>query len=268
MSGTLEIRCPRCGGLLTPDQIRHARPTADCTFCQMTVLVRRPEPVPETPAVPMPKGFEVTETAAPKPGALVPAGGDPYRDPGSQAPALRPGLSITWTEDNFYLRLTLVLANIFTWGWSVTCWCLLILGGPLKLIPAALFTTFLGGFFALGTRTTWPNARWVRADHEGLHWHRYRLTARRETALLPASEIAQLFVRDKTDRDPDAVVIPNFVLYARDHRGHDHSIVHVEDPEQAWWLEARLEQHLGIVNRRVEGEHRREPPLLPEPPAQ
>jgi hypothetical protein len=114
-------------------------------------------------------------------------------------------------------------------------------------------------------RAGWNNACWVRADHEGLHWLRLTWTGRRARALLPASEIAQLFVRDKTDRDSDAVVIPNYVLYAREHGGRDHPIVSVEDPEQAWWLEARLEQHLGIVNRRIEGEHRREPRLLPEP---
>lgn len=35
----------------------------------------------------------------------------------------------------------------------------------------------------------------------------------------------------------------------------DLEFVSVQTPEQAWWLEARLEHHLGLVDRRVEGEH-------------
>ena len=267
MSATLEIRCPRCGGLLTPDQVRHAHPTADCTFCQMTVLVRRPDPVPEAPPVAMPKGFEITETPAPKPDALVHVGGDPYRDAG-QALALRPGLSIRWVEDNFYLRLCLALANVLTVGAFVTMWIVAILEGGFDRIFAGLVATVLAGGFAWFLRAGWSNARWVRADHEGLHWPRLTRTAARRPMLQPASEIAQLYVRDETPtigKYEEGIAVPCFILYARDHAGRDHMIVQVEDPEQAWWLEARLEQHLGIVNRRIEGEHRREPPLLPEP---
>jgi hypothetical protein len=216
-------------------------------------MVRRTE----TALVPMPKGFEVTEIAAPTSTALVRVDGDPYREPGPLA--VRPGLSITWTEDSFYLRLALALASSAACAGSVACWIL----GP---AAGGIISTLIAGTFAWFTRAAWSQARWVRADHEGLHWPRLTWTARRVPALLPASEIAQLFVRDETDRDEDAVAIPNFVLYARAHGGRDHPIVQVENPEQAWWLEARLEQHLGIVNRRIEGEHRREPPLLPEPP--
>lgn len=260
MSSTPEVRCPRCGGLLTPDQIRAARPTADCTFCQMSVLVRRPEPVPETPPVAMPKGFHVSETPAPKPGALVRVDGDPYREPG-RALDRPPGLAISWTEDRPYLRVGLVLVNMLTGAMCAGVWIALVLAARLDInrIIAALVGTWIAGGFAWFTRALWGNTRWVRADHEGLHWRRLTRTARWVPALLPAAEIAQLFVRDETDRDDDYFEVPTFVLYARDRQGRDHVIVQVEDPEQAWWLEARLEEHLGIVNRRIEGEHRRPP---------
>ena len=89
MTTEADPRCPRCGGLFTPDQIK--QPTADCTFCNMTVLLRRPAPVPEAAPLPWPKGFDVTETPAQEPTALVTVERNPYREPG-QSLALRPGI--------------------------------------------------------------------------------------------------------------------------------------------------------------------------------
>ena len=71
MSTEPDSRCPRCGGLFTPDQIKLAQPAADCTFCNMTVLLRRPEPVPEAAPLAWPKGFVVTETRPQSPHPLI-----------------------------------------------------------------------------------------------------------------------------------------------------------------------------------------------------
>ena len=44
-----------------------------------------------------------------------------------------------------------------------------------------------------------------------------------------------------------------------------HMVVSVGTPLQAWWLEERLERHLGIVDRPIAGEHARDRKLLPPP---
>jgi hypothetical protein len=257
--------------LFTPAQINRAQPTGECTFCNMTVLLQRPEPVPEALPLTWPKGFAVTETPAPKltsvDRALVP-GNDPYRDPASPALALRQGLSIAWKDDNFYLRIGLVFTNLCLWGSGTTIWILMVLGVLVGNIGLAIVWTLVAVACGWFTRVLWRNARLVRADHEGLHWTRVAWTTRVVQEHVPASKIAQLFVRDETPKFgtfEDGIAIPAFALYAREHGGRDHFITQVEDPEQAWWLEARLEQHLGIADQSIDGEHRREPGLLPGP---
>jgi hypothetical protein len=260
--------------LFTPDQIKLARPTADCTFCDMTVLLRRPEPAPEAAPPTWPKGFEVTETPAPKPTtehALARIDSDPYREAASPPPALRPGLSISWTDDNFYMRIGLGFFTFAFGGTTIAMWILMILGIGIGIekLGVMIIWTILSIATGWLTRMVWRNARWVRADHKGLHWTRVAMSTRVVHAHLPDSEIAQLFVRDETPEVNSyrgQIAIPAFILYARDHHGHDHVITQVEDPEQAWWLEERLEHHLGITDRPVAGEHRRQR-LISAPPA-
>ncbi|MEO8551503.1 MAG: hypothetical protein ABI678_16105 [Kofleriaceae bacterium] len=79
---------------------------------------------------------------------------------------------------------------------------------------------------------------------------------------LAAPEVAQLLVRDITDRDGDNIwPKQEFRLYVRDRAGKDHALFAFPQPHNAWWLEERIEHHLGIPDRRLPGEL---PKLLPD----
>lgn len=87
---------------------------------------------------------------------------------------------------------------------------------------------------------------------------------RREEAVMPTIVSwldGYLELRHRAFADRGAIELPDgtpaFILYVRDHGGHDHVITQVEDPEQAWWLEQRLERHLGVSDHPVHGEHKR-----------
>lgn len=207
---------------------------------------------------PPPKTFRVTESARPTSAdnALVRVDGGPYRD---LALAATPGLSIEWRADDFHISpgSGAVLSNLVWWGSSATLVILAILG-RISQAGLAISETLL--VIILGALYWWRKSRWVRADHEGLHWRGISWMTRSESQHLLTPDLAQLVVRRKLD-DGD----PYFVVHARDRGGREHVIASFTDAEQAWWLEARLEQHFGLVHRRIAGEHCREPPLLPAP---
>ena len=93
----------------------------------------------------------------------------------------------------------------------------------------------------------------MRADHDGLHWARVAFPGRVIRKTLAPSELAQLFVRDVVD-DDEGIISHSYELVARDYGGADHLVFYTRDPEKARWLEARLEQHLGMVDRRIAGD--------------
>ena len=210
-----------------------------------------------------PAGFAVVETAAAPPDeqALVRVG-DPYREPATQAIALRPGLAITWTDDNYDQRVLLGVLNATFIGTSAILWALIGLGVVAGKLPITIGLSLVALALVWFTRMTWRNKHRVIADHAGLHWTRIALSTRNVHERLPASEITQLFVREVTPAlapgEEVGLVVRSYVVYARDQAGNDHAaIAEVERPEQAWWLEARLERHLGIADEQIDGEHRR-----------
>ncbi len=247
-----EARCPGCGGLFTPDQIRAANPTADCTFCSFSVLLRRPphEPTPAPPPA-MPPGLTVIETPPP-PTSSATVHGDPYRSPASASPALS-GLSIRTRSTSDWSRALAVGLTVAFGAWSAHA----ALFGPLG---SAIGMGALGAWGAWETARSWRGHRTVRADHVGLHWeHRARLALRWSARSLPREQILQLYTRRHTLRDENGEVAW-FAVYVRDVARIDHEIVTVDTVEQAWWIEQRLEAHLDIPDHRVDGDHR--PPEL------
>lgn len=90
--------------------------------------------------------------------------------------------------------------HLFLWGTSATAWVLTILGNVVGKIGLAIVYTM--GAIGAGwfTRMLWRNARRVGADHKSLHWSRVAMSTRIVQEHLPASEIAQLFVRDETPK--------------------------------------------------------------------
>ncbi|MGE0869059.1 MAG: hypothetical protein AB7P03_10860 [Kofleriaceae bacterium] len=255
-------RCPLCGGLFTPDQVRAANPSATCTFCNASVLLRRPPSEPEDAPPALPVGFTVTELAAES--ALAPVAITPYREPGREI-VQHDGLLIEWRVDNKAVRRVGPIATAAT----LTAGAAIIGLGLAFTEPGAvvcgLMPVLCGVFGWIFTRHWWRPERALLANTEGIQFLRRKLLGGWKPAHLPAAEIAQLYVVDS--QDPDKAVYPayaRFELRAKDRAGRSHVLVMVETPEQAWWLESRLEQHLGLIDRPVPGELERPRKAMPK----
>lgn len=74
----------------------------------------------------------------------------------------------------------------------------------------------------------------IRVDHHALVITTGLL---RRSRRLPAPDLANVFVTREDE---------HFVLLARDWDGEVHELVELDTLEQARWLEARIEQHLGL----------------------
>ena len=270
--------CPCCGAVIAPDQLTEP-PFATCRSCKLSVLAKRrvarvraavdapaavatpTSAIVTTPSVVMamppkptawPPGFIVEETAAPAALAAMP--GDPYRS-APRSPG-RAGLTITWHTKRPGARRIVLLFIALWWGLLTA----IVRAGDLELwLSLHVFVGFAMLPVLFGA---WMNQTRIHAGSESLARHAPSVTRGRDV-VLPIERIAQLFTRKVTTRDRNErgnyVDRVDYVLFARDHAGRDHEFVSVQTPAQAWWLEARLEHHLGIVDRPVEHEH------LPEP---
>jgi hypothetical protein len=122
--------------------------------------------------------------------------------------------------------------------------------------PAVVAMLVLGGVFGLlALSRGWRVAR-LHANHERLEVENSRRDWRR--VRLAAPDVEQIFCIEEVDEDEDRT----YHVCARDRWGKDHELAVVHEPEQAWWLEERLESHLGIRDRIIDGAHRRK--ALPE----
>lgn len=255
---TEELYCPCCGAVFTPEQLT-APPFATCGSCKLSVIAKRrhaqaqaPVPAPPKPTE-WPDGFVVEEVR--KPLSMEP--GDPYRTAGARP--LRPGLTITWPTSGAAARWFLVVFNLFWWGFL----SLFFVTGERhgahddrhfkNLIWLGLAAIAgLGALWML--LTAWLNRTRIHADGASLSRHIGPMPGV-EDFVLPIDRITQLYTRriEKVDRDGDVWI--DYALFARDREGRDHKVVSLDLPGQAWWLEARLEHHLGIADHPVEGEH-------------
>lgn len=244
---TEELYCPCCGAAFLPADIADP-PFATCAQCKLSVLVKRRAgraslPVPPKPAA-WPAGFFVEETAAAKPSLAMAAG--PYR---TAAPAPgRPGLTITWRTHGSSARWFLVVFNAFWWG-------VLIAFAAAGKFEIWLSLHVLAGCVALWwLAAAWLNSTRIHAGSESLS-RNVGPVPQAKDVVLPIETIVQLFTRRVETTDSENNTMINYILYARDRSDRDHKIVALDTPGQAWWLEARIEQHLGIADRPVEGEH-------------
>lgn len=239
----MEFCCPLCDRSFPPDQVSPGRQTAECTSCEMSVLVHRVDGASAS----RPSGFAITRTPALGCPA-VQLGDGLYR---TRELARRPDLAITQElprDSDGLLARAIVAGELF-----IAAVIALAAGAS-----GAVTLCFTGALFVLlwSLVTARHARRVIRADHQGLHWPRVTWTSQLQNRTLPANDIAQLYVRD-TSRLTQRWS-PRFTLCARDRGGRDHAITELDTPEQAWWLEDRLERHLGLVDRAVAGEYRRQ----------
>ena len=95
-------------------------------------------------------------------------------------------------------------------------------------------------------------ARSLTIDASGVGFQRRSWTGRWVPARLDAVDVEQVYVIDKQATTIDKLVERYAVCALAG--GREEELIAVETPEQAWWLEERLEHHLGIVDRAVGGE--------------
>jgi hypothetical protein len=181
-------------------------------------------------APPMPRRFDVEEIAPPDEEATST---DPYRHaPDGRA---RSTLTIRWRD-----RRYVPVLGLFTVAW----W----LATPYLAGAGELIVLYAGAGVALAIVLACElvNRRTVRVDPSGIAWSSepLKLFAGRR---IGAEEVAQLHVAHLVDR-------ALFVVTVRTHRGVDVPVAELTTPDQARWLEQRIEAHLGIVNRAPEAE--------------
>lgn len=193
-----------------------------------------------------PKQFVVTER--PEDTTALVAVGDPYRD---AQRTLDPSvaLEVAWTEDNWGERVVAVLLDFVVPVLAMTY--------AYGLGLAAVIAVGLASVAACAymTRMVWDAKRWLRVGSDGMHWRTRSRLLRPKMYELPVGEIAQLHVRDVTDRNPNNIwPEEKFRLFVRDRVGRDHALFTFPQPDQARWLEERIETHLGIPDRALAGE--------------
>ena len=193
-----------------------------------------------------PKGFVVTEQAE-QTTAMVVAGGDPYRD---AERTLDPSvaLEVAWTEDNWGERVVAVIACGSVPFLAMTYAFYL---GLAAMIAAGVVAVAACAWI---TRMVWDTQRWLRVGSDGMHWRSRSLLLVPTVHRLAAGDITQLHVRDETPRNPNHWPEEKFRLYVRDRRGKDHALFTFPEPQNAQWLERRIEDHLGIPDRALPGE--------------
>ncbi len=245
----MEFCCTLCDRPFTPDQMSLGQRTAECTSCQMSVLLHQPDLAaddPDTQLLAWPRGFAIADLPPPA-GASVQLGDGMYR---THEVARRPGLAITQEiprDDHERLVRTIVAGELLV----ATIIALAAGAAP------AVTVCFAGALIALlwSLSTARHRRRTIRVDQQGLHWPGITWTTGLRHWSLGNQDIAQLYVRNTSLAES---WLPRFTLYARDRAGRDHAITKLDTPEQAWWLEDRLEGHLGLVGRTIAGEYRRQ----------
>jgi hypothetical protein len=174
--------------------------------------------------------------------------GDPYR---AAKRTLDPSvaLEVAWTEDNWGERVIAVLAcaavpiYAMTWAWMIGLAAAIAVG-----VVAIAGCAWI-------TRRVWDTKRWLRVGSDGMQWRPRSLLLSPTVHRLAAGDIAQLHVRDVTDRNPNNLwPEEKFRLYVRDRAGKDHVLFTFPQPQNARWLEHRIEEHLGIPDRALPGE--------------
>jgi hypothetical protein len=179
--------------------------------------------------------LEVIETEAkgePPPADL------PYRVAPSRGPRSR--LTIRWRDRRFVLQILVI-----TVAWWV--------GIPFADLDSMAAGVLAGGGLALVILSvaTLVNRRTVHVDATAIAWSSEPLPlgARRRIGV---EEVDQLFV----DGFPQ---MRRHVVMVRTRGGARVAIADFPTPEQARWFEQRVEAHLGLADRRVEGELRPPP---------
>jgi DNA-directed RNA polymerase subunit RPC12/RpoP len=248
---TEEVRCPKCRAALTPDEIRRADPAIDCPFCRTRVLVKRPPAavalVPVAIAKPTP--FIVVEEPVTD---MVVGDGGPFR---SAAVPVRPTLSITWKEPG--ARAAAIASAVIA---SIAAIC-----GAAGAVSAAVgigLCAILAMWFAVSMAV---NTMRLTASRDALVVRAGRMPGprlNRQDVQLPAADIVQLYVIEQVTTSEDGTT-RRYLLIARDRHGKDHDLCRVHTPEEAWWLEERVERHLGIVDKETAVFEHRRPLELP-----
>lgn len=236
----MQIKCENCGAAISAENIHEELAVGRCAHCNGLVdLARRRGDDGSSPRgrqrVPLPERFKLDE------------------GPGR--------LTVGWRWFSF-VHLFLVFFCL-AWDSFLVVWYSVALGrlGVAEAMPAnLLMVVFPLGHVAVGVGLTYytlagllnrttveVSGGALRIRHAPLPWKGNRL--------IPGHEISQLFCEEKQSRGKNGSVHRAYHLQAV--VGHERrriSLLSLEEPAQALYLEQRLEEELGIVDRAVPGE--------------
>jgi len=247
----MEFCCPLCDRPFAPEQMSRRPLTAECTSCQMSVLLLgralTTDDSADTQRLAWPRGFAIADLAL-RDSTSVQLGDGIYR---THEVAPRPGLAITREipRDRHEHLVRAIVA-----GELLVATIIALAAGASRAVPVCLAGALIVLVWSLASAR--HRRQTIRVDQQGLHWPGITWTTQLRHRSLANDDIAQLYVRNTSLIARSW--LPRFTLYARDRAGHDHAVTKLDTPEQAWWLEDRLEGHLGLVGRAVAGEYRRQ----------
>jgi hypothetical protein len=260
----VDIACERCGAPIPAADVNLDARLAKCRACNavfdFTTQLRKASAeaplaaVPDAslqrrrPPVPMPEGITIVEDE----------GGDPSPGDYREAPA-RPGrlvISRSWFNNQLFFMLFFCIAwDAFLVFWYSTAtrgpssFSIIAIVFPIAHVAVGVGLTYrtLAGFLNKTWITVTPEALTIR--HKPLPW--------RGNRTIPASELEQLYCEESVSNDKDGSSSRTYKLSAwlKDGRKLE-LLASLPSPDQALFLEQRIEDRLGIVDAPVGGEYR------------
>lgn len=233
--GTQTLKCPACGSFFRSEDLDTARGVLTCRFCRALTLFRAPPSASPglvaRPEVPLPQRITLEDAHG---GGIV--------------------IRRRWFQASF------VFFAVFCaiWFGFLAVWYTVTLGSgaPIvfSLFPLVHVAVGLGlGYFTLAgflnTTTIDVRDETVAVRHGPIPW--------RGVPALPSSRITQLYCKERIHRGKNGTTTSYEVWAALDEGQPKKLVSGLNEPEQALFIEQRIERALGLADRPMPAELQR-----------
>ena len=225
----MAMQCPHCRSEVPAEMVNQAHDVASCLQCQRV----------------FPLGAETSTEVAQVP---IPTDISLQRD-GST-------LVLSWRWFNFVHIFMLFFC--LAWDSFLIFWYAIALGSGAPGGMDLIMVIFPLGHVAVGIGLSWStlagflNRTVIRASSQSLSIKHAPIWMPGQKEI-PRGELTQLFCREKINRSRNGVSV-SYEVNALLKNGQEVKLVSLTRPEQAAFIEQRIESHLGITNRPVQGE--------------